>query len=300
MWYNKRIYAVYRGVVSMSEPLIPGGYYIKARCIKNSVIAHSPPYVREIWNYLLREANHSDKKYNGFIIKRGQLFRSYKQIRDDLSWNVGCRIERYNENQMKRGMKHLMKHTMIELTKEPRGNVITICKYEYYQNPKNYERTNERTSGEPTNEPGANQWRLSINKNDKEVKNDKNDKKKNKKSFVEDSHEFRLASLLFDSIRELKPDYKQPNLQVWAKEIDLMIRLDKRKPDVIRDVIIWCQDEKCWWHDKILSTKNLKKHFDQLEIKKNEVRRHEKGGQSPAFERKLCATESKYGETIDA
>ena len=66
-------------------PKIHGGYFIKARQIKNSFIAHASPCVREIWDYLLREANHSDEKYNGFVVKRGQLFRNYREIREDLS-----------------------------------------------------------------------------------------------------------------------------------------------------------------------------------------------------------------------
>jgi len=153
-------------------PKINGGYFIKARCIKNSAIYKAPPYVREIWDYLLREANHADKKYNGYVIKRGQLFRSYREIRDDLSWKVGYRTERYNENQMKMGMRYLMKQLMITLTKQPRGNIITICNYDFFQNPKNYEATSEATNDTTDGQPMCNQGVLSINKNEenKEVK----------------------------------------------------------------------------------------------------------------------------------
>ena len=156
-------------------PKINGGYYIKARCIKNSAVYKAPPYVREIWDYLLREANHADKKYNGYIITRGQLFRSYKEIRNDLSWKVGYRTERYNENQMKMGMRYLMKQLMITLTKQPRGNIITICNYDLFQNPKNYEATSEATNEATNGQPMGNQGVPSINKNEKkkEVKNKK-------------------------------------------------------------------------------------------------------------------------------
>ena len=148
-------------------PKISGGYFIKARQIKNSFIAHASPCVREIWDYLLREANHSDEKHNGFVIKRGQLFRNYKEIRDDLSWFVGYRKEMYNESQTKHAMNILKKELMITTTKKPRGVLITICNYDFYQNPKNYERTNERT----TNEPSTNQQPPSINKNEKNLRN---------------------------------------------------------------------------------------------------------------------------------
>lgn len=158
-------------------PKIKGGYYIKARSIKNSSIAHAPPYVREIWDYLLREANHGEQKYNGFTVKRGQLFKSYKDIREDLCWYVGYRKEKYNENHMKKGMRYLVKELMITTTKEPRGVLITICNYEYFQNPKNYERTNKEPAREPMKEPMKNHTGPSINKNGKEGKEGKEESK---------------------------------------------------------------------------------------------------------------------------
>ncbi len=61
---------------------IDGGYYIKARCIQNSEIAIMPPYIREIWDWLLKEANHTDGKSNGSNIKRGQLVRTFRDIQE--------------------------------------------------------------------------------------------------------------------------------------------------------------------------------------------------------------------------
>lgn len=84
--------------------------------------------------------------------------------------------------------------------------------------------------------------------------------------FSPNSDEFRLARLLFDLIRQRKPDYKEPDLQTWAKDINRMIRLDKREPAQIEKVIRWCQDDS-FWQANILSTEKLRKQFDQLEIK---------------------------------
>src|SRR4030042_5207725 len=110
----------------MGEPKILGGFYIKARKIKNSPIHRMPPYVREIWDYCLREANHSDASYHGFFIKRGQLFRTYKDIREDLSWYIGYRKMKYNENHTKKAMKALREALMIDTTKELGGVLITV------------------------------------------------------------------------------------------------------------------------------------------------------------------------------
>ena len=153
-------------------PKIPGGYYIKARKIQESQIQKKPPHVREIWDWLLMNANHSTVKYNGFEVKRGQLFRTYKEIRDGLSWFVGYRKMMYSENQTKKAMKTLRECLMIDSAKALGGVLITIINYDTYQNPKNYERTNDSTNERTNAEPMRNQGGTDNNKN---VKNKKNE-----------------------------------------------------------------------------------------------------------------------------
>jgi len=126
-----------------TDKKIKGGYYIKARCIQESEIATAPPHVREIWDWLLKEANHADRKVSSKIIKRGQCFTSYKDIRDGLKWKVGYRWERYSKNDVQTAMRYLLKHTMAHTTKSTRGMIVTILNYDRYQNPANYETYNE-------------------------------------------------------------------------------------------------------------------------------------------------------------
>lgn len=154
--------------------MIRGGYILKPRIIKESDISHAPPCVREIWDYLLREANSFDNTYKNFNIRRGQLFRTYSDIRDALSWNVGYRKVMYNESQTKKAMKALREAGRITTTKELGGVLITICNYDYYQNPKNYERTSEGTDESTTKEPSKNQGGPTITrkyKKEEEIKN---------------------------------------------------------------------------------------------------------------------------------
>jgi hypothetical protein len=70
---------------------------------------------------------------------------------------------------MKMGMRYLMKQLMIILTKQPRGNIITICNYDFYQDPSNYDATNDITSDTTNAQPMHNQGVLSINKNVKNI-----------------------------------------------------------------------------------------------------------------------------------
>jgi predicted phage replisome organizer len=87
------------------------------------------------------------------------------------------------------------------------------------------------------------------------------------KTFVDDSIESRLAENLFSLIKGNNPKAKKPNLQSWAKNIDLMIRVDKRTPEEIKEVIEFCQNDD-FWKANILSTAKLREKFDQLWLKK--------------------------------
>lgn len=171
---------------------IEGGYYIKARCIKNSPIMKAPPYIRDIWDYLIREASYSDRKYKGKPILRGQVFKSYKQIKDELCWYVGYRKVMYSNNEIKKCMRYLKgvptKEPMIELAKEPDGVLITICNYEYYQTVENYERTSERTH-EGTGERTALSREEERKKDNKDMLTEKPTRKKRSSNLPDDKLE---------------------------------------------------------------------------------------------------------------
>ena len=112
----------------------------------------------------------------------------------------------------------------------------------------------------------------SIEYRDKSIEiRDKNIEKKksirNKRLFVEDSIEFQLSKKLLDYILINNPNYKMPNLQNWAQHIDYMIRLDKRTPEQINDIIVFSQEDS-FWKSNVLSTEKLRQKFDQLWIKK--------------------------------
>lgn len=86
------------------------------------------------------------------------------------------------------------------------------------------------------------------------------------KSLSSDSVEIGLSELLFSLIRGRNPTCKEPNMQAWARNIDLMIRIDHRDPDEIRELIQLCQKDS-FWQNNILSTEKLRKQYDQLKLK---------------------------------
>ncbi len=98
---------------------------------------------------------------------------------------------------------------------------------------------------------------------------------KNKKIFLPDSEEVRLAEHLLGKIVINNPKYKKPDIQEWAEHIGLMIRRDNRTPDEIQEVIDWSQNDS-FWRGNILSTASLRKKYDQLVIKMQNTRQADK------------------------
>ena len=93
---------------------------------------------------------------------------------------------------------------------------------------------------------------------------------KNKiKNFSSDSNEYRLASCLWDYIKINNEQAKTPNLQNWAKQFDLILRIDKRKVDDCKNTIIFCQQDE-FWYKNVLSPDKFRKHFDTLTLQMKE------------------------------
>jgi hypothetical protein len=121
----------------MGEPKIKGGYVLLSRSIQESDIAHTAPCTRELWSLLIRESHHSTTIKSK--LKRGQCFKRIDDIRSDLHWKIGFRKMMYTKRSIEGSLKVLRKRGMIKTMKVTRGMIITICKYDYYQDPKNYE-----------------------------------------------------------------------------------------------------------------------------------------------------------------
>ena len=120
--------------------------------IGDSDVAHAPPHVREIWDYFVREANHRPRRVAGVALRRGQLLRGYRRIQEDLHWFIGWRRVSYSKAQCETAMKWLKSHGMVTAQKTTRGMVVTVCNYDFYQTPSNYENHNA-TGRNTTTEP---------------------------------------------------------------------------------------------------------------------------------------------------
>lgn len=92
--------------------------------------------------------------------------------------------------------------------------------------------------------------------------------KQKKKCFSPDSIPYLLAKHFEKCIQMHSPSFpsKEAQRQRWAKDIDLMLRIDKLDPDDIAQTIQWCQQDS-FWKSNILSGKKLREKYQQLRIK---------------------------------
>lgn len=153
----------------MSGAKIPGGYYIKARSIQESWIAHAAPCVREVFDWLIRECNRADNARLGIL--RGQTVRTVKDIQEGLHWFMGNRKQTYTGDQIEYALKTLSVQEMITKSKTARGMLITVCNYDYYQNPKNYGSGSGSADNTPSDTARLRQPSATINKKEKDSNN---------------------------------------------------------------------------------------------------------------------------------
>lgn len=211
--------------------------------------------------YILLNANHADNvwhdKYKkvSVVVKRGQLVLSRKTIVEDWFNNDPL----VTEQKVRTTLNKLCKLHFLTKTSTKLYTVITVVKYDDYQNTQD-EVNQDINQALTKHQPSTNQA-LTTNNNDNNVNNDNNDKKRN--IYCQNSNEFRLASYLFKWIKQNNPKAKEPNLQKWSKTFDLMMRIDKRSLEEIKQVIQWCQKDT-FWYKNILSADKLRKQYDRL------------------------------------
>lgn len=154
---------------------IPRGYVLLARRLLDSSVMMGPLIRLKLWVWLLLKANHQPYKN----IERGQVLTTIEEMRSACAYMIGYRSVRQTKDQIRNAYEALTKAKMITTTKTTRGLIVSICNYDYYQNPANYEAHNEKATKPLRSQSTPH----TIYKN---VKNDNNDKKeKDKRLFSE-------------------------------------------------------------------------------------------------------------------
>lgn len=142
-------------------------------------------------------------------------------------------------------------------------SIISVVNWDSYQGPRN---------GNPPAKPPGTRREPATKKNDKECK---------KKNPNQKGIEFQLSRKLLELILKRRSEFKKPNLEKWSKQVELMIRIDKRNPMEIGRVIEWCQSNS-FWQNNVLSMGTLRKQFDKLALQM-ERNQNGNGGSSPSY-----------------
>jgi hypothetical protein len=141
-----------QGWIKLSRKLIEWEWFDNSNMVK-------------LFIYLLLKANHKENSHQGTKIKRGQI----KTGLDSLSSALNI-----PKQQLRTCLKNLEKTGEINTQSTNKYRIITVCKYDSYQN--DQQATNIQTNTQPTSNQQATNKQLTANKNDKNKKNDNNDK----------------------------------------------------------------------------------------------------------------------------
>lgn len=162
------------------------------------------PCCREVYLWLLLNVNFVD----GRKFKRGQMFTSIGKIREELAWYVGFRKNQYTDNQIRTALNNLVTNEMINTAKTTRGLHITVCNYDTYQNPDNYDARTVKKR-----EQRSDQRNDIQNKHELYQKNEKNNNNNKKEIDKEDK-----VKTDINSIKD--KDYSSVNTSVTSLEYD--------------------------------------------------------------------------------
>jgi len=163
--------------------------------------------VKVTFLHLLLSANHAPKKWRGIDIGRGQLWTSI----GNLAKEIGL-----SEKQIRNSLKKLERTNEISIKGASKGTMITVCKYDSYQDTK-------EDKGEQTGKPKANEGQAkgkqgATNNNDNNTNNDNNGNKQvNKEQHFEDSS-------LNDAFEDFKLHRKQLKKPMTEKVIELAVK----------------------------------------------------------------------------
>lgn len=115
------------------------------------------PNVARVFLWLALNANHSDSRWKGVDIKRGQLVTSRDKI---------CEGTGLTPQKVRTALERLKSTSEITSNSTNKFTIITICKYGTYNDQE--KQNNQQITSETTNEQPTNNQQITTNKKNKE------------------------------------------------------------------------------------------------------------------------------------
>lgn len=205
-------------------------------------------------NAVFKEVRVSDD----LILQRGQWLRSTRNIQTDLTYVENRQVKTYSLSVINRTIKRLVDMQRVCTKTHELGTVFTVVNYEQYQG----------FGGSGSEELGTELGTVEeqSRNNNKKYKKVNTNTSSPKQVYDEKSLPYRTANYLHTNILKFKKDLKQPNMQVWANDMRMLIELDKRDPKEIGQVIEWVTKDT-FWQSNILSPKKLREKWDMITAK---------------------------------
>lgn len=224
---------------------IPGGFIKLMRSEATRELLKDPKAFNLLTTIALRAKRRHD--FNIHDLRPGQAL---------IGDHASCGL---SEQEYRRAKIRLQRYGLARFEGTSKGTIATLCNTVIYD-------INVTTSEQAENERGTDGERTGNDQGTTIKKEKKVKKEKNTTSLGAMGIARKLAELLWELIRQRKADFRQPDLDRWARDIERMIRLDRRDPQRIEAVLRWCQADP-FWQSNILSGAALRRHFDRLELK---------------------------------
>ena len=169
-----------------------------------------------LFYHLMLKANHKEGNWRGINVKRGQLITGRKRLSEETG---------ISEQSIRTCLRNLEKTGEITMQPTRRYSVLTICKYDEYQDETN--EGNQHSNQQRTmNKPAKNQA-LATNKNDKKENNENNEKEAVPPSlqdvldyFKKNNFPTELAKKAYDHYSKLNwKDSKKNKVTNWQEKM---------------------------------------------------------------------------------
>lgn len=208
---------------------MPNGNYIKFyRNILDWEWYHDINVCR-LFVHLLLKANHTNQRWKGIDIKRGQHLTSRDKLASETTLSV---------QQVRTALNKLKSTNEITIESTKTYTLVTIVKYADYQdgeNDSNQDTNQERNRIATNDQPTSNQ-QITTNKNDKKEKNDKNVKNERIYSALDQAIEnFK------EHRRKLRKPMTDHAVDLLKAKLDTLATTDEEKIALIENAI-----EKGW------------------------------------------------------
>ena len=216
-----------------------------------------PPLYQRVFFYLRQKVEWNPSEFptkKGFkiAVNPGQLITSLSIISDGVSWYEYGVKRVPNKKTIKEILGWLESNGMVGVESNRHGTFIIVRNWDIYN-------VDGRKKVTPKEQGWVTPKKRSLDTPKEYIKNLK------ELSLPSD---VRIGVFLFSYILENNPNKKIPDFDKWAKDVDKIIRIDKRNTDDLKKIIRWSQKDD-FWKSNILSPANLRKNYDRLFVKMN-------------------------------